>query len=34
LADISIPKFFELYGHRRQAIARWEKERVGPDAIP
>ena len=28
LADISIPKFFELYGRHREAIARWEKEKV------
>ena len=28
LADISIPKFFELYGRHREAIARCEKEKA------
>lgn len=28
LADISIPKFFELYSKQREAIASWEKTRV------
>jgi beta-lactamase class C len=34
VADISIPKFFEMYGHHRQAIARWEKEKSEPVAAP
>jgi beta-lactamase class C len=28
LADISIPKFFELYSKHQVAITRWEKIRV------
>jgi beta-lactamase class C len=32
LADLSVPKFFELYGRRRDAIIRWEKERAEPVA--
>lgn len=28
LADISIPKFFELFGKQKEAIASWEKIRV------
>jgi beta-lactamase class C len=30
LADISIPKFFELFGKQKEAIASWEKIRVEP----
>jgi beta-lactamase class C len=28
LADISVPRFFEMYGRHREAIDRWEKESI------